>query len=82
MLIKINSNEELDSKLESLKSHFDVGTAAKACSMAASGYVSLSDKLKASELKVAELNNKLESILLTLNNQRICDQEINKFLSE
>lgn len=80
MLIKINTNESLDSQIEDLKNHFDVRTASRACSLAAASFIGTNNLLDIALVKVEELEEKLSIIKNAIHQQEHADMVINQAL--
>ena len=67
MLIKINTDDLLDSKLEHLKFCFDVGSASKAVANAAIHFADKSSALSDALDKIEDLEDELEELKRSVN---------------
>jgi len=82
MLIKIQSDSLLDDNLDDLKEHFEVGTASKAVSNAATMYLSChKDKIKA-EREVERLTGIIEEMRSLVRAKQSAEESLQILLGE
>lgn len=82
MLIKIINDTILESNLDFLKSHFDVGSASKAVALGASIHQSNNETISEQSKRIEELEYRLETIVELLTNKKQVEQDINDFLAD
>ena len=82
MLIKIINDENLEMHIEKLKNHFNVGTASKAVSYAASEFLDSQDTIFKQSQKIQQLQNKLDGILSVFAKKYEIENDISRFLAQ
>ncbi|KGJ86462.1 hypothetical protein [Colwellia psychrerythraea] len=82
MLIKIQTDIFLDNNLDDLKGHFEVGTASKAVSNAATTYLSCYESKVKAERKVERLTGIIEEMRALVRAKQSAEESLQILLGE
>ena len=81
MLLKINTVETLDVHLKSLQKHFDVGSATKAVTLAATSFIGTNCLLDDALLTIEELESQIKELKDAYSQKVLADESLSRILS-